>query len=38
LLNQEIRLTAAKAARKTAENYTIEKNVNECLRLIERVI
>ncbi|MBI5048354.1 MAG: glycosyltransferase family 4 protein [Deltaproteobacteria bacterium] len=38
LLNEEIRLAAAKAARKTAENYTIEKNVNEFLRLIEKVL
>lgn len=37
LLSEEIRFAAAKAARKTAENYTIEKNVNEFLRLIDDV-
>ncbi|MEK7688630.1 MAG: glycosyltransferase family 4 protein, partial [Deltaproteobacteria bacterium] len=35
LLSEEIRFAVAKAARKTAENYTIEKNVNEFLRLID---
>ncbi|MBI3753097.1 MAG: glycosyltransferase family 4 protein [Deltaproteobacteria bacterium] len=35
LLNEEIRLAAGKRARTTVENYTIEKNVEKLLRLIE---
>ncbi|MBI5328265.1 MAG: glycosyltransferase family 4 protein [Deltaproteobacteria bacterium] len=35
LLHEETRLAIGKAARKTVENYTIEKNVNEFLRFIE---
>ena len=37
LLYEETRLTVGKAARKTAENYTIEKNVESFLRVIEEV-
>jgi len=36
LLNSGIRLSAGRMARKTAENYTIEKNVEDFLMLIER--
>jgi len=36
LLNSGIRLSAGRMARKTAENYTIERNVEDFLMLIER--
>ena len=38
LLHEETRLTVGKAARKTVENYTIEKNVESFLRVIEEMI
>ena len=38
LLHEETRLTVGKAARKTVENYTIEKNVESFLRIIEEMI